>query len=253
MRERQVRLDEDIQVDRTAIRGQGRRGPVGPVLIAALFLWVAMVGCAATPKPPPTEAVPGTYLVGPPDTLLVNIYPDPIVAQTVIVRIDGKISVDLIGDVQAEGRTTQEIAAEIQSRISRYKRNAVVTVSVTTAASKTVTMFGEMGTRGGVIVLTQATRIAEAVGLQGGTSIFARRNKTRIIRSDGVKTQVITVRLADIQGGDLSTNVLLKPGDIVVVPPNFLALVGYTFQLILFPFAPLTGAANIGLQASGFF
>ena len=139
----------------------------------------------------------------------------------------------------------------MQSKISRYKRNAVVTVAVSGATSKSVIMFGEIGSPG-VIVLNQATRLAEAVARQGGPTIFSRRNKTRVIRTDGAKTQVFRVKLADIMQGDLSTNILLKPGDIVVVPPNAFAVVGYALQTLLFPFQQVTGAVSAAALVTSF-
>jgi polysaccharide export outer membrane protein len=217
-------------------------------LIAAC-LWPLAAGCAYTKAPPPGVADPSTYRVGPPDQLIITVLPEPALERAATVRPDGMISIDLIGDVAAGGRTPDEIAAEIQQRISRYKRSAQVTVAVVEAISNAVTVFGEVRSPG-TIPITGETRVAEVLGSQGGPTIFARKAKIRVVRTDGHDTEIHPVNLAAIYKGDLSTNILLEAGDIVVVPPNGLALVGYAFQLLLFPFqgvmVPVGTAASLG-------
>ena len=72
----------------------------------------------------------------------------------------------------------------------------------------------------------------------GGTLPFASLNSVRIIRTTGVETKVIPIRLADIKKGDLSTNYVINPGDLIIVPPTMLARIGYVVQMIFFPFQP---------------
>ena len=88
----------------------------------------------------------------------------PIIERQVTVRPDGMISVDLIGDLPATGRTVMEIARDIEQRVSRFKRDAVATVSVVLAQSATVTVFGEVQAQGN-FPLQRDTRVAEAIGL----------------------------------------------------------------------------------------
>ena len=102
-----------MRSNRTNFEWNGRRTRTG-ALLGALAMLVTLA--CASPQPPPPASVPGTYVVGPPDTLLVTIYPDPILQQTVTVRIDGKVSVDLIGDVEAEGRTTSRSPPRCRAR-----------------------------------------------------------------------------------------------------------------------------------------
>lgn len=202
------------------------------------------------PAPPPIEG----YVVGAPDLLLVNILPEPEINREVRVRPDGMISIDLVGDVQAAGRTPFEISQSIQQEIRRFKRDASVSVMVVDSPSQFVTIYGEV-IRPGVFPLATETRVSEAIGRVGGTRSFASLNNIRVIRTNGVATEVLEVRLGDIQKGDLATNLVVQEGDLIVVPPTALARVGYVIQMLFFPFQPVVqtlgaiGGASEGVQA----
>jgi polysaccharide export outer membrane protein len=209
------------------------------------------VACSTTPAgqpaPPPIEG----YIVGAPDELRIHVLPAPEILREVRVRPDGKISVDLVGDVQAAGRTPFQIASDIQREISRYKRDAAVNVAVLSSPSQFVTVYGEVVTPG-TFALETETRVSEAIGRRGGPRPFASQNGVRIIRAMGQGSKIIEVRLGDIQQGDLSTNVVVEEGDLIVVPPTILAKIGYAFQMLLFPLQPLlSGASTVGAAASG--
>ena len=86
----------------------------------------------------------------------------------------------------------------------------------------------------------------------GGTRPFASQNRIRIVRTNGAETKVFRVRLKDIARGDLSTNIVVEEGDLIVVPPTVLARIGYAFQMVFFPFQPiLQGAGSVGAVAAG--
>ena len=225
------------------------------LLAGFLLLALTSIGCS-TPDPTPPPAAPRIegYVVGAPDMLLVNILPDPVLSSQVRVRMDGMISIDLIGDVLAAGRTPYEISQVIEQEIGRFKRDASVNVSVISSPSQFVTIFGEVA-RPGTFALVTETRISEAIGQVGGTRPFASLNNVRVIRTDGGQTQVIEVRLGDIQRGDLSTNLVIREGDLIVVPATLLARIGYVVQMVFFPFQPVVstlgsiGGAATGVQA----
>lgn len=199
------------------------------------------------PQAPPIEG----YVVGAPDNLRILILPDPEIERDVRVRPDGMISIDLVGDVQAGGLTPTQIAESIRERITRFKRDAAVSVTVIDSPSQFVTVYGEVTTPG-TFSLTAETRVSEAIGQVGGTRPFASLNKIRVVRTDGANTQVLRVRLRDIEKGDLSTNFVVEEGDLIVVPPTGLARVGYAVQMLLFPFQPvISGAASVGAVAGG--
>jgi polysaccharide export outer membrane protein len=218
------------------LRGASRA--LGVLAIA----WLASA-CASPPPRPEPAADLGTYHVGAPDQLVVTILPDPIVTETVIVRPDGRITIQLIGEVMASGRTPDQIAAEIEERIGRYKRGARTTVAVGHAESSAVTVLGEVRNPGR-FALTKLTRVTEALGFVGGPTNFAKTSGIRVIRTAEGRTEIHPVDFAAIRKGDLSTNVTLEGGDIVWVPPTLLARIGYVIQQILFPFQPLIGVAQ---------
>jgi polysaccharide export outer membrane protein len=221
-------------------------------LALCLALFLGSVACfSPDPTPPPMAPPVQGYVVGAPDTLLVTILPDPEISREVRVRPDGMISIDLIGDVQAGGRTPFEISQVIQLEIGRYKRDATVNVSVLNSPSQFVTIYGEVA-RPGTFELATETRVTEAIGRVGGTRPFASLNNVRVIRTNGSNTEVISVHLGDIKKGDLSTNFVIQEGDLVVVPPTWLARVGYAMQMIFFPFQPIVGTLGaIGGASTG--
>jgi len=213
---------------------------------------MSALGCAANRlAPPPTAPQAQGYVVGAPDQLSILILPDPVIERSVIVRPDGMISVDLVGDIQAAGRPPLEIALDIQTKIARYKRDAVVNVTVISSPSQFVTIFGEVGSQG-IFPLDTETRVSEAIGRVGGPRPFANLDGIRLIRSKGGDTLVLDIDLAAIQKGDLSTNHVVREGDLIVVPPTLLARVGYAMQMLLFPLQPvLSGAATAGAIGTG--
>jgi len=214
--------------------------------LAALALALGSLACSSvTPAPQPMgpNAFPGPYRVGPPDQLLVSILPEPQIDRTVVVRPDGKISIDLVGDVDAAGRTPEEIAADIQERISKYKRDASVTVSVAKADSIAITVLGEVRAPK-VFPLQRETRVVEALGEVGGPSFFASTSKIRVVRPADPTPAVFIVDLDDITEGDLSTNIQLNGGDIIYVEPTIFAKIGYALQQVLFPFQQIIGGGG---------
>jgi polysaccharide export outer membrane protein len=175
-----------------------------------------------------------------------------VIERTAVVRPDGMISIDLIGDVQASGRTVQDIADEIEQRVARFKRDARATVSVSSSQSIAVTIFGEVRDPG-TFPLTSETRVSEAIGLRGGTTIFGSKRKVRLIRTNGETTRVFTIDLAGIEQGDLSSNLMMRGGDMIVVPPNVLAKIGYGLQVMLFPFQQILSAGTGVFTAAALF
>lgn len=222
------------------------------IVFALLVIFaVSTLGCstpiAGQPQAPPIKG----YVVGAPDVLIINILPEPEISRDVRVRPDGMISVDLVGDVQAAGRTPFEIAQTIQEEIGRFKRDAVVNVSVVSSGSHFVTIFGEVASPG-VFPLDTQTRVSEAIGRVGGPRPFASLSGVRIIRPTKGSARILKVHLGDIQDGNLSTDYVVEEGDLIVVPPTFLAKIGYAIQMVFFPLQPfLSGASTGGSIAAG--
>lgn len=210
--------------------------------IAGLAVSLFATACIHSPKPAP-DVKYLDYLVGPPDRLVVSVLPDPPVVENVVVRPDGMITIQLVGDVPAGGKTTDQIAADIQNRISRFKRGALVTVALGGAESALVTVLGEVRNPS-TFPLTRQMRISEAIGTVGGPTLFANEDDMQLVRP-GSPPKVIEVDLDAIRDGDLRTNVQVYGGDILYVPPTALVSVGYFFQQLLFPFTPFFGVAGV--------
>ncbi len=226
-----------------------RRFHVRGLHCAALVCVLTLMGCATMPQGPPTADKYTPYKVGAPDILAVSILPEPVIQQELTVRPDGMITIELVGDVPAGGRTADEIADDVQERIARFKRDAVVTVAVSAALSSAITVMGEVRAPA-AFPLTKVTRIAEALGQVGGTTSFANSDEIRIVRYRGGQPQVLIVDLDAIQKGDMTTNVQVYGGDLVYVPPTLWARFGYTLQAALFPFQPFIGIGTAAATAA---
>jgi len=221
------------------------RSVVAGATVASLFIGLCLLaGCASRTGPPEG---PGTqpYVTGPPDQLTVIILPEPIIERDVVVRPDGMISIDLIGDVPAAGRTTEEIASDIENRISRFKRNASVTVSLERSLSAQITVLGEV-IRPLTFPLERETRVVEAIGMVGGPGILAAKSRIRVIRFQEGRSQVYRVNLNALEDGDLRTNILLQGGDLVVVPPTVAATIGHWLGNLFYPIQRVLG---LGIQS----
>jgi polysaccharide export outer membrane protein len=170
-------------------------------------------------------AVPQTdYLIGPGDNISIIVWRNPEVSQVVPVRPDGKITTPLVEDLPASGKTSTELARDIEKALARFIQQPVVTVIVT----------GFVGTYGEQIrVIGQAAKpqslpyrrdmsVLDVMIAVGGVTEFAAGNKASIIRQVDGKQQQFTVRLNDlIKDGDISANVPMRPGDILVIPESF--------------------------------
>ena len=195
----------------------------GAVVLGVLGLG----GCAATRSGAPVDAgaVPQSdYLIGPGDNLSIIVWRNPEVSLVVPVRPDGKITTPLVEDLPASGKTSTELARDIEKALAKFIQQPVVTVIVT----------GFVGTYGEQIrVIGQAAKpqslpyrrdmsILDVMIAVGGVTEFAAGNKASIIRTIDGKQQQFTVRLNDlIKDGDISANVPMRPGDILVIPESF--------------------------------
>lgn len=168
------------------------------------------------------EVEQAAYRIGADDLLDVSVWQNPDLSVGVPVRPDGMISVPLIGDVRAGGQTPEEVAATIEERLREYVREPRVTVIVTELRShefiSRVRVTGAVGTPRS-IPYRQGMTVLDAVLEAGGITEFAAADRTRLYRRSADETDMRPVRLGRIlESGDLSTNVMLRPGDIIAVP-----------------------------------
>jgi polysaccharide export outer membrane protein len=176
---------------------------------------------AATPSAKSTAALPD-YIIGPGDQLQVFVWQNPDLSVNVEVRPDGKISTPLNQDMVAVGKTPGELAKDIEKKLSEYVRSPHVNVIV----SKPASVFSQVKVIGQVkspqaIAYRDGMRVLDAILAVGGLTDYAAGNRARIVRMVNGKETDIPVRLgALVNGGDLSQNLPLKPGDVLVVPES---------------------------------
>ena len=182
---------------------------------------------APAPLPPSTAAmapVNPDYLIGPGDSVNIIVWRNPEVSMTVPVRPDGKITTPLVEDLPAAGKTSTQLARDVEKALSKFIQQPVVTVVVT----------GFVGTYGQQIrVIGQAARpqalpyrrdmsLMDVLIAVGGVTEFASGNKANIIRTIDGKQTKMPVRLHDlIKEGDISANIYMRPGDVLIIPESF--------------------------------
>jgi len=158
------------------------------------------------------------YVIGPGDTLNISVWKEPDLSGTIPVRPDGKVSLPLLGDVQAAGTTPTKLAVSITERLRQYLTDPRVTVIVTAANSRRVYLIGEIVRPGAVPMLPNMT-LLQALSTSGGFSQFARIKKMYVLRTDNGKQIKLPVNYkAAISGEAPDQNIVLKPGDTIVVP-----------------------------------
>ena len=217
-----------------------RRGKIAPVpqanplkiriflVLGAVALWTlvasvlpSVIAAQPAPVPPgPDAGVPADYRIGPGDTLKVYVFQNEELSTTVPVRPDGKISTPLVEDMIAVGKSPSQLARDIEKSLAEYVKTPKVNVVVMVAASvfSQVKVIGQVKTpqalpyRDGMTVL-------DAVLAVGGLGQFAAGNRSHIVRTENGKQLEIKVKLdALVNSGDMKQNLLLKPGDVLVVP-----------------------------------
>jgi polysaccharide biosynthesis/export protein len=155
------------------------------------------------------------YTIGPADTLQVTVWKEPDLTRDVTVRFDGMVTVPLVGDVQAEGRTPGQLAESIAKGLARFVEVPRVTVAVGQANSARFYVVGQVG-KSGEFALSGRTTVLQGLALAGGFKEFAKQEGIVIVRQDQTVVPVNYKRIAD--GRDVTQNVRLAPGDTIVVP-----------------------------------
>ena len=189
--------------------------------LLAVGVVLPLLACAGRALPPPPEGDPmeqDTYVIGAGDVLQISVWDNPQVSNTVPVRPDGRISLALLDDVQAAGLTPLELKEVVGQQLTEFIGNADVTVIVRAMNSKRAYLIGEVP-RQGAIQLTQDTRILDALASAGGFTNFADKSDIRILRKTG-KGDLDEYTFdydAYIAGKAPGTNILLQPGDTIVV------------------------------------
>ena len=160
----------------------------------------------------------GEYKIGAEDVIEVGVWKEPDLSRTVVVRPDGKISLPLIGDVQAEGLTPKELSDNIQNRFKAFLSNPVVFVILSQINSSKIYLLGKVN-KPGAYPLNSDTTLLQAIAIAGGFAEWAKKNKVIILRRVEGKDKRIIINIEKLvkQKGD-SKDVLLQNGDRIIVP-----------------------------------
>ncbi|MFQ5515614.1 MAG: polysaccharide biosynthesis/export family protein [Myxococcota bacterium] len=162
------------------------------------------------------------YVIGPRDRLLITVWNQPeLNVGELVVRLDGRISFPLLDDVQASGLTPLALKGEITRRLEEYVRAPHVTVVVTEINSKLIYVLGEV-VREGPIVYRARMRVVDALSTAGGFNQFAGKKHVKVIRDrNGDAPLEFTFNYDEfVRGKNLEQNILLLPGDRIVIPPE---------------------------------
>ena len=172
----------------------------------------------AAPSPAKTES-DRSYVIGADDVLAISVWKEPDVSRTLPVRSDGKISLPLVGELQAAGQTPHQLEDGIKQRLQNYISEPEVTVIVTESKSRKVNILG-MVVRPGAYRLTTATSVLDAIAMAGGFKDFAKQKSIYVLRQapDGTQQRIPFNYKDVIKGKNPEQNVRLQAGDTVVVP-----------------------------------
>lgn len=193
------------------------------LFLLAAFVPVSLTGAnaAASEAQIPPSLVAETYVLGAGDVLSIFVWRNPDLSVTVPVRPDGRITTPLVEDLSVAGKTTVQVAREIEAVLKEYVKSPQVNVIVSSAASvlNQVKVLGQVRTPKAVIFVDGMT-VLDVVLAVGGLNEFASGNRAKVVRNENGKNVEVGVRLKDIQEGDLRTNIPVRAGDVLVVPQS---------------------------------
>lgn len=208
-------------MDRASVLRGRFRSFLGLTVTAGL-----MSGCATSslPPAPTTAADPGyNYVIGPGDSVNVVVWRNPELSMSVPVRPDGKITVPLVEDLPALGKDSTSLARDIEQALAKYIREPVVTVIVTNFVgpySEQIRVVGEAA-KPQVLAYAQRMTLLDVMIAVGGITDFADGNGATILRT-GEGNKQYSVRIKDlIKRGDVSANVEMRPGDVLIIPQSW--------------------------------
>lgn len=201
---------------------------LGAVLSASFTTLALLAGCATGPSYPPaprdaSSNVDYSYIIGAGDSLSIVVWRNPELSMAVPVRPDGKIAAPLVDELMAQGKTSIELARDVEKVLSKFVRDPVVTVLINGFVgpySEQIRVVGEAA-RPQALPYKQKMTILDVMIAVGGLTDFAAGNRATILRT-AQGNQQYTVRLRDlIKRGDMSANVDMRPGDILIIPQSF--------------------------------
>jgi len=158
------------------------------------------------------------YTVQPGDVLGVSVWKESDLQLDVVVRPDGGFSMPLIGEIDTAGKTIESLRRELADKLQNYISDAVVTVFAKQLFGNRIFVIGQVN-RPGEIVLNSQIDVLQALSKAGGMTAFAAEDEVKILRREGGKQKVFTFEYSEVEtGNSLDKNIILKSGDVVVVP-----------------------------------
>lgn len=196
------------------------------IALVALLSACALPGGGGERRTVPESAAvePSTYTIGAGDQLQIFVRNNPDLSVTLPVRPDGKISVPMVQDVEAAGKSPSQLAEELESELSEFVRQPVVTVMVRDfvgAYQNQVRIIGQ-ALRPQALSYRDGMTVLDAIIQVGGLTQFAAGNRAKLVRDVDGEKQTFDLRLEDLlNSGDISANVALRPGDIIIIPEAY--------------------------------
>ncbi|MCA9471157.1 MAG: polysaccharide biosynthesis/export family protein [Nitrospira sp.] len=195
--------------------------------LAVLVLLMSCLACVelsmaqteeSASDPTSTSKKESNYQIGPQDVLQISVWKDEILSREVVVRPDGFITFPLIGEVLAEDRPVEALAKEMDERLIKFVSDPRITVAVSQVNSFKIYVIGKVN-KPGEFQLGQYTDVMQALSLAGGLTPFAREGSIKVLRRvEGIQTTFPFDYSDVLKGQNLEQNIVLKRGDIVMVP-----------------------------------
>jgi polysaccharide export outer membrane protein len=186
--------------------------------LALLGLSVSLAAAQVGPAKEADKGQEGEYLLRPGDVVQVFVWKEPELTRDATVRLDGRITMPLLGDIEASGRTPQELGNDLANRLQKLLENPVVTVSLAQPNSSRFFVIGMVNQPGG-FPLTGRVTVLQALALAGGFKDYAKTDKILIIRGTSGPPTATPFNYKKIEdGSDLAQNAVLRAGDTILVP-----------------------------------
>jgi len=206
---------------------------------AAILVWVCVLGAASVsaqdasgadpshvktaPAAPAANLAPAkphdnSFVIGNDDVLAINVWKEPDISRSIPVRSDGKISLPLVGEVQAAGLTPLKLETDIALKLKNYIAEPEVTVMVQQVNSQKFNILGQVA-RPGSYVIANSPTVLDASALAGGFRDFAKQKSIYVLRQGSGAESRIKFNYKDVsQGKNMEQNIKLQPGDTIIVP-----------------------------------